>query len=125
MAGFDFALRVCVLGDAPNMKSHINDMNNETARSHEKLQELVRELDKRIRKYEERGGKSSKEDKGSIMYTMIDESLKRDARRCKVVSDEKKLRDYIFNESSENRAISQSSRKRPGAMDVNNAQASW
>ena len=64
-----------------NLKSHINDINKETAKSYEKLQELVRELGKRIRKYEERGGKFSREDAGSIIYTMMDENLKKDARR--------------------------------------------
>ena len=90
----------------PNTKSYISDTSKETAKSYEKLQEIERELDKRIRTYEERGGANGTEDTGSITYATTDESLKKDARRGKVVSNEKKLRDHIFSEASENRAIS-------------------
>ena len=106
------------IGTLPNLKSYINDMNKKTAKSYEKLQELLKELDKRARKYEERGGKFSREDVGSIIYTMMDDGLKKDVHRCKVVGDEKKLREHIFEEAAESRATSISMRKKPGAMDV-------
>ena len=41
----------------------------------------------------------------------------------KVASDEKKLRDHVLNEASENRAVSVSNKKKPGAMDVDDVEA--
>ena len=70
-------------------------MNKETASSYERLEEIVRELDKRIRAYKERGGKYNDDGSADVIYAMMAEPLKKDSRRCKVVGDASALRDNV------------------------------
>ena len=100
-------------------QSKINDMNKETASSYERLEELVRELDKRIRTYKERGGKYDDDESADVIYAMMDEPLKKDARRCKVVGDADALRDHVRDEAAEGReSKGHKGKKDKDAMDI-------
>ena len=103
----------------PSMKTKINDMIRETATSYERLEELIREMDKRIRAYKERGGKYDEDDSADVIYSMMDDALKKDARRCKVVGDAGALRDHVRDEAAESRE-SGGHKKKPdrNAMDI-------
>ena len=56
----------------------------------------------------------------NILYTMMDENLKKDARRCKVIGNSRALREHIAEEAAECRDAGASSKKTGGssAMDV-------
>ena len=101
-----------------NLKTRIYDMHTESAKNYSKLQDLVRELDKRIRTFKERGGKYDSEDTAATIYTMMDENLKQEARRSKIIGNEKLMREYIAAEATESRESNFAKKKPSNAMDV-------
>ena len=101
-----------------NLKTRIYDMHTESAKNYSKLQDLVRELDKRIRTFKERGGKYDSEDTAATIYTMMDENLKQEARRSKIIGNEKLMREYIAAEATESRESNFVKKKPSNAMDV-------
>ena len=74
------------------MKIKINEMHARTGKTYVKMEDFVRELDKRVREFKERGGKYDPTDTVDTLYTMMDENLRRDMRRFKLVGDEKAMR---------------------------------
>ena len=86
-----------------DMKAEINEMHAKTGKTYIKMEELMRELDKRIREFKERGGKYDPNDTVDTLYTMMDAILRQDMRRSKLVGDEKAMRAYIIQEAAESR----------------------
>ena len=75
---------------------------------------MLKELDRRILSYKERGGVYDESKAAIILYTMMDEALKKDFRRCKVMSNSKVLRVHISDAAAESREV-RGSPKRAGA----------
>ena len=105
-----------------NLEAKINDMNKEVAKNYVKMQELVREFDKRIQMFKDYGGSHESDKNAAILNTMMDEHLKKDIRRMKLVGDERGIRDHVMTEAAELREEGFASKRRPAAagdrMDV-------
>ena len=104
------------------LKCQINDMNrSDTVKAYAGLEKMLKELDKRVREYRDRGGVYDEDETASIMYTMTDRTLKNNVRRCKVASHIRAMRSHIAGEASENRAsaiVKNKGSQRSNAMDV-------
>ena len=105
----------------PNLKSKIFDMNKETVKTYDMLEKMLRELAKRTKAFTDRGGAYDEGETADILYTIMDDALKKGVRRCKVAGNSKALRTHIAEEAAENRDSGSSVKKAGGnssAMDI-------